>query len=158
MEKVLSGREASDHYLLCFQLILWKQCHWLINSKGFTPELEVIVRDLWKLRTCDFQSEEERGGHSSHMFSSQSEGEDTESDWTDSRSMSSRRSKRSVIEKKRLPKLIETLGLCYLGMLLLRLPVSLGDIYQWVAKEEMIYNRAVGYRNLCTVAKILTYF
>jgi hypothetical protein len=39
--------------------------------------------------------------------------------------------------------LIETLGLCYLGILLLRLPTSLGEVYKWAAKEEIIYIRAV---------------
>ena len=101
------------------------------------------MRDLWTLRINDFQRPEERTGYGSTMFSSQSEGENTDTDGTGARSMSSRRSRGSVVGKERLPKLIETLGLCYLGMVLLRLPVSLGELYKWAAKEEMIYTRAV---------------
>ncbi|TVY21399.1 RNA polymerase I-specific transcription initiation factor rrn7 [Lachnellula arida] len=141
VEKVLSGLDASNHYLECFQLILRKQSRWLIEVKGFPPELEIVVRDLWTSRIQDLHKPEERGGYGSTMFSSQSEGENTDTDGA--RSMSSRRSKGSVVGKEKLPKLIETLGLCYLGMLLLRLPVSLGELYKWAAKEEITYTRAI---------------
>ncbi|KAL1628692.1 hypothetical protein SLS56_005684 [Neofusicoccum ribis] len=40
-------------------------------------------------------------------------------------------------------KLVDTLALCYLSMLLLRLPVNLGDIHDWVANGEMVYYRAL---------------
>jgi len=143
VEKVFSGRDASDHYLKCYQFILLKQCNWLVNVKGFSLELEIVVRDLWALRIQDLQRLEERSGYGSTMFSSQSEGENTGTDGTGVRSMSSRRSKGSVVGKEKLPKLIEMLGLCYLGMVLLRLPVSLGEIYKWAVKEDMIYTRAV---------------
>lgn len=90
------------------------------------------------------RKEEERTGYGSTMFSSQSEAEHSDTDGSGMRSVSSRR---SVVEKETLPKLIETLGLCYLGMLLLRLPVSLGEVYKWAAKEEMVYARAVSAGN-----------
>jgi RNA polymerase I-specific transcription initiation factor RRN7 len=83
------------------------------------------------------------GSASGTLFSSQSEGEHTDND---AKSVSSRRSRRSIAGEERLPKLIETLGLCYLGAVLLRLPASLGDFFRWAAEEETIYTRAVSFR------------
>jgi RNA polymerase I-specific transcription initiation factor RRN7 len=76
------------------------------------------------------------------MFSSTTEG-GSDTDGTGVKSFGSRRSRKSAVEEERLPKLVETLGLCYLGILLLRLPTSLGEVYKWAAKEEIIYTRAV---------------
>lgn len=72
------------------------------------------------------------------MFSSTSEGENSD---TDGKSLATRRSGR--FDDGGLPKLVETLALCYLGVVLMRLPVSLAQIYRWAIKEELIYTRAV---------------
>lgn len=143
---MLSGTEATELYLQSYQLILWKQCFWLVNEKGFPKELETVVRDLWGLRLGllhvdqhQLQTEGDLGA-SSAGFSSTSEGENTDSD---GKSMISTRSRRSEVGKDNLPKLIETLGLCYLATLLMRLPTSLGEFCKWAAQEEMIYTRAV---------------
>ena len=143
---ILSGREAQELYLECYQLILWKQCSWLVKIKGFPKELETVVRDLWGLRLRVFQEGSDRDGYESGVsvvgFTS-SENE-MGSDTTGGRSLWSGMSRRSAPERKRrLPKLIETLALCYLGTLLLRLPTSLGDFFKWASKEEMVFTRAV---------------
>jgi RNA polymerase I-specific transcription initiation factor RRN7 len=129
-------------------LILWKQCHWLVNVKGFPKELETVVRDLWGLRLGIIQRVGgERDGYGSGtgtmMFSSTSEGENTDTEGSGRKSLGSRRSRKSVTSEERLPRLTETLGLCYLGTLLLRLPTSLGEFFKWAAGEEMVYTRAV---------------
>ncbi|KAH8659085.1 hypothetical protein BGZ60DRAFT_414514 [Tricladium varicosporioides] len=147
-QRILRGRDAVSLYLECYQLILWKQCHWLVHTKRFPPELEVVVRDLWSLRGSDLlkygESKSDFGSDTATMvFSSQSEGEGTDTDGTDGRSISSRRSRRSVQSSEKLPRLIETLGLCYLGTLLMRLPSSLGDFYKWAMHGEIIYMRAI---------------
>jgi RNA polymerase I-specific transcription initiation factor RRN7 len=148
VQTVFSGKEANDLYLQCYQLILWKQCYWLVKEKGFPEELETIVRDLWGLRIrLLFGKRDEEGGYGSGRgtlgFSSQSEGENSDTDGATSRS--SRWSKKSggIAKEGKLPRLLETLALCYLGILLLRLPTSLGEIYKWVATDDMAYNRAV---------------
>lgn len=141
----LRGKQARDLYLQCYQLILWKQCHWLVNKKGFPKELETVVRDLWGLRLKLLWGENEDSegyGSGTFGFSSTSEGENTDTDGgTSIASKWSRRSNRKG--KEYLPKLIETLALCYLGIMLLRLPISLGDIFKWVTTDEMIYIRAI---------------
>jgi RNA polymerase I-specific transcription initiation factor RRN7 len=157
---VLSGAEARELFLECYQLILWKQCHWLVNAKGFPLELETVVRDLWSLRLSIIQKVgDERdiygSGTDSMMFSSASGGESTGSDATGGKSLGSRRSRKSIAAEERLPRLIESLGLCYLGTLLLRLPISLGEFYEWAVREELVFTRAVSiFQDACFLKPI----
>ncbi len=99
----------------------------------------MIIRDLWTFRLQkfahkvkdDFDSETQ-----SQMFSSQ---EDTATD-TDHDGLKKTRRGKSLASA---PRLIDTLSLCYLGLLLLRLPVSVGDIHRWVNSEDLIYYGAI---------------
>ena len=59
----------------------------------------------------------------SKVFSTQSENEPS------TKSEEAKQSRRSA-KGKNIPTLRDALGLCYLAMLLLRLPVSLGDIHR----------------------------
>lgn len=89
---------------------------------------------------------------SSMGFSSTSEAGPSDSD---GKSMISSRSRRSEAERERLPKLVETLALCYLGTLLMRLPTSIGEIYLWAAREEIVFSRAVsGFANVWSITNI----
>ena len=86
-----------------------------------------MVRDLWALRLQiikhqDKDAPEESDLESQQLFSSQ--GEISEEYDGSAREMKKR--------EKNLPTLIDTLGLCYLGMMLLRIPVSLGDIHKYL--------------------------
>lgn len=142
METILSGGDAKELYLQCYQLVLWKQCHWLVTSLGLPEELQVVVKDLWELRIRDLSvSKDEKSGYGSGtgtvMFSSASEGENTDT------TVGTRKSRKDRSGAEKLPKLIETLAICYLGMLLLRIPVSLGDIYRWASQDRLVYTRAV---------------
>lgn len=119
------------------------------------------MRDLWGLRLGFFQKPLEEGARSGYssgtgtaMFSSTSEGENTDTDGSGFKSTSSRRSrKNSKPEMERMPKLMETMGLIYLGMLLLRLPISMGEISRWIRRDEILYNRAVSWmKNLQDLA------
>lgn len=147
VQTILSGREAQELYLQCYQLVLWKQCSWLVNVKGFPTELETVVRDLWGLKLRVLHEEAlERDGFGSGVsvvgFSDTSDGE-TGSDATGGRSLWGGRNRSVVGRKEKLPKLIETLALCYLGILFMRLPTSLGEIFKWASMEEMAFTRAV---------------
>ncbi|KAI6710468.1 hypothetical protein JHW43_007006 [Diplocarpon mali] len=75
VETVFSGNEAKELYLHCYQLILWKQCHWLVTTLGIPDELRVIVKDLWELRirALHFSRDEKNSygsGTGTMMFSS----------------------------------------------------------------------------------------
>lgn len=52
---------------------------------------------------------------------------------------------RTVKVKKleKAPKLIETLGLCYIAMVLMRLPIMSGDVRDWVMDGDFTYLRAI---------------
>ncbi|KAK7518074.1 ubiquitin family-domain-containing protein [Phyllosticta citriasiana] len=134
----LSGREALELYLHCYQLILWKQSYWLVNTKGLPAELEHVVRDLWALRLQSLKQKVEVASDTeSQVFSSQSEGETT-----DTNNAGDERLVRRGRRPDSSPKLIDTLALVYLAMLLLRVPVSLGDVFAWASSGELIYYRA----------------
>lgn len=138
-----SGSHASEHYLLCFQLVLRKQLYWLVHTQKFPEELEGLVKDLWALRLqraqkrVVYESGTETEAPSSQVFSSQSESEAT------SASRSARRSRKKQREKVQegSPRLMETLALCYIGLLLLRLPVTVADIHRWTNDGELLYYR-----------------
>ncbi|KAH7383738.1 RNA polymerase I-specific transcription initiation factor-like protein rrn7 [Cadophora sp. MPI-SDFR-AT-0126] len=148
VETILSGGEAKELYLQCYQLILRKQCHWLVTTLGLPEELQIIVRDLWelRLRILHFPRDERSGygsGTGTMLFSSASEGNNTDIDGMTHRSTGSRMSRKSAVMEEKLPKLIETLALCYLGTLLLKLPVSVGDFHKWAVQDRIVYNRAI---------------
>ncbi|KAK6002075.1 hypothetical protein QM012_001713 [Aureobasidium pullulans] len=140
VETALTGKKAFEHYLLCFQLVLWKQVHWLVHTKHLPNELETVIRDIWALRLQSLQSRvsyesESEAEHSSQFYSSQSEAERTDD------TAQTRRARKS--KNDAIPKLVDALSMCYIGCLLLRLPVTVGDLYSWAARGDLIYYRAV---------------
>lgn len=148
VERVYSGREAIQLFLQCYQLVLWKQVRWLIDVKGLPGELETVMRDLWSVRLRGVKSlgeEDERAsGNETVGFSSQSDWERTGTG-TDGME-SSGRGKRDIRKSRQegLPGLIDSLGLCYLGTLLMRLPITLGEFHCWAEQEDIVFVRAVG--------------
>lgn len=129
---------------------------------------QVIVRDLWALQLkkvsttipgmADSAPPQEEdpdgegsnaGGSSTTGWSSQSEylyTSDEESQASTTRSNTSRvrrRRRRKVPKAGDRPKLIVSVGLCYLGLVLLRVAVSLGDLHRWVEEQGLVYLRAI---------------
>ncbi|KAK4554024.1 hypothetical protein LTR86_008865 [Recurvomyces mirabilis] len=140
-----SAPRAFEQYLLCIQLVLRKQLRWLIDVKKLPEELETLVHDLWALRLqklqhrVSYESETETETQS-QFYSSQSEGETSAIE-------SSRRTRgRSQTGDQKIaegtPNVLDTLTLCYIGILLLREPVALGEIHHWCQIGELLYHRA----------------
>lgn len=77
-----------------------------------------------------------QSSHSSYIYTSESDIAST------TRSAKKRRQKRVPIAADR-PTLIESLALCYLGLVLLRSAVSLRDFHRWVESQGLIYIRAI---------------
>lgn len=102
------------------------------------------MKDLWALRLqkvqgrIAYESETETEAPSSQVFSSQSESEATTASRSTRRSRH-RREKEKVQEDS--PKLVETLALCYIGLLFLRLPVTVADIHRWTNDGQLLYYR-----------------
>ena len=91
-----------------------------------------MVKDLWSLRLQLLKNEISATFDEETVFSSQPQTETETENETETESGNVERVWK--IKEKKMPTLIETLGLCYLGMILLRLPVSMGDIYRFVAR------------------------
>ena len=92
------------------------------------PELESVVRDLWVLRLQLLKGKMEDAmdmEDESRMFSSQAGVEEGAEPGEAAGSVKG--AMKGV--GKNVPTLVDTLGLCYLGMMLLRLPVCVGDVH-----------------------------
>ncbi|KAI9865822.1 MAG: Pol I core factor CF [Vezdaea acicularis] len=137
--RIYSGRRAFELFLQCYQLVLWKQVHWLISVKDFPPELEAVVKDLWALRLQLLRDKTEDLSDSESQQTFYTSATET----PDSSSGGERRKGRARWTGKDVPQLIETLALCYLGTLLLRLPISLGDLQLWASEQEITFVRAI---------------
>jgi len=166
--KVLRGRKGFELYLSCLQALLQKQVRWLVAKLGVpnAKRLEEVVRDLWALRlriVADMlpenvasQTESTRPSQAEGSATPlQSAGEErvysssnylytSESDTIASTTHSSRRRRqRRVPKASDRPKLIESLALCYLGLLLMRYAVTPGDFHRWVEEGGLVFLRAI---------------
>ncbi|KAF2220989.1 hypothetical protein BDZ85DRAFT_22548 [Elsinoe ampelina] len=137
-DAALTGREGFEHYLTCFQLILWKQARSFIEAIEAPPELESIVRDLWTLRlnalSDRLATTEDSLDAGSQMFSSQDEGSNSEND---------RASRRTNKSEQSLLGVTDGLCLIYLAALLLRLPVLPVQFHHMVEEGHVLYYRAI---------------
>ena len=113
--------EALELYLKAYQLILRKQCWVLVHDLRLPGDLESVVKDLWELRLMLLQGrltaiEKENALFGSHDISGSE--------------ATSKSQKRLDLQGKMTPKILESLALCYMAILILRVPISLGDLYQ----------------------------
>jgi RNA polymerase I-specific transcription initiation factor RRN7 len=144
VQRISTGREAVQLFLQCYQLILWKQVRWLVSAKNLPLELETVVRDLWAVRLRAVRALGDnngglRGEQAGISLSDSGEVRSgAEAVWKD---FSNAKGKKRKIERRHngLPTLVESLGLCYLGILLMRLPINLGELHRWVEKEELLF-------------------
>ncbi|KAI1987607.1 hypothetical protein LOZ54_003503 [Ophidiomyces ophidiicola] len=125
------GSQAYQLFLEAYQLVLWKQCYAFIHEKGLPTELEIIVKDLWTLRLQRLYKRGDdsypSGDNTSEIFSSQAE--QTELD-----------DEEYIYHRRKLsdsPKAIDSVALCYIAALFLRIPISLGYVQRWIARDDV---------------------
>ncbi|KPM34078.1 hypothetical protein AK830_g12494 [Neonectria ditissima] len=140
----LTGQAGKNLYLECLQLVLRKQLLWLISSKGYREELETVVRDLWDLRTrgsSTLIADDAPQEDVLEMFSSQPATEEPvkEANGTRTRAQSWDSDRGTDWP---MPRVLETLAICYLGCILLRIPTGVGEICIWANDGHMPYQRA----------------
>ncbi|KAI1379327.1 hypothetical protein F4677DRAFT_408632 [Hypoxylon crocopeplum] len=151
----LSGDEGRELYLEILQLVLLKQVWRLVREKGFPEDFEEIVRALWALRVRNLPLREsgdqgrrrkgdDEDGSDSHasnaaLLSSQSEGTGGGSSDFDFSDATTGTWAPDTGRRWKLPKLIDTLALCYLGCLVRRLPATTADLCGWAQKGELDY-------------------
>lgn len=145
----LTGEAGKLLYIEALQLLLRKQLLWLIKERGHREELETVVRDLWDLRirgaTALGQGTAAAVAASDdvlEVFSSQPTVVETTQAWTS-------RSKAQDWNPDRglswpVPRMTDTLALCYLGCYLLRIPTRLGELIKWANDLHFPYRHAVG--------------
>jgi hypothetical protein len=127
--------------------VLRQQLLWLVQIKGHREELETVVRDLWDLRIRGSgallaEEETQQTGDGLATFSSQPTG--TEKDDTPKTQGTRARSWNPEDNPDwPVPRMIETLALCYLGCLLLRIPTTIGELCAWANSRRMPYKRSV---------------
>ncbi|KAM6515913.1 hypothetical protein FALCPG4_014117 [Fusarium falciforme] len=139
----LTGQAGKNLFLESLQLILRNQLLWLIKEKGHREELETVVRDLWDLRTRGSSSLviDDAPAADLEMFSSQP----TSNEKSDASTKSASRAQSWDPERGPdwpMPRMLDTLALCYLGCLLLRIPTGIGELCLWVNNGHMPYKRA----------------
>ncbi|KAL4741895.1 hypothetical protein BDV11DRAFT_212504 [Aspergillus similis] len=136
LQKKYRGRQAYRLFLHIYQLILWKQCYALVNNHGFPPQLEDLVRDLWALRLETYAKK----------ITDDGEGEDSQPEFFSSQPASGREDTETETFRVgsklvQWPRLIDTVALCYLAALLMRLPVSVMDFHRMVLRNDIPYYR-----------------
>lgn len=143
VKQVFEGKQALVLWCEVVQLVLRRQVKWVIEEGYAGEDLEVVVRDLWALRLRNVKGlgDEDGGGYASGSqsgsgWSSTSEGEtDGEVEF----GVGLGRKLKKIARDKGVPKLVETLAVCYLGCLLLRLPVTLAEFQDWADSDGFPY-------------------
>ncbi|KAI0132773.1 hypothetical protein BJ170DRAFT_261598 [Xylariales sp. AK1849] len=134
----LAGAEGRNLYLEALQLILRYQLWWLVKEKGFSPDLETVTKGLWgQCLAMSSAGDEEDGEDGEGMSSGQSETEDSDA------STGTRSTWMAEGGRRRLPRLIDTLVLCYLGCVVLRLPVTTAEFHGWAMKGDIEFLAAI---------------
>ncbi|KAI1386160.1 uncharacterized protein F4822DRAFT_306999 [Hypoxylon trugodes] len=166
----LSGDEGRELYLEALQFVLLRQVRWLVGEKGFPGDFEEIVRALWALRVRNLplrgsegvedgrgrrrrgeSAAESEDGYASSasavMVSSQSEmsgaGSSLEPDFSDATKGTTATWAPDAGRRWKLPKLVDSLALCYLGCLVRRLPATTADFCGWAQRGEIDYLAAL---------------
>lgn len=145
-KKQLAGQAGKLLYLEALQLLLRRQVLWLVQEKGHKEELETVVRDLWDLRTRGASglgqgSSSRENDDELEVFSSQPTSESPAITSTSRSRAQSWNPDRGLGWP--LPQMSDTLGLCYVGCCLLRIPTRLGELIKWANAGGLPYNRAV---------------
>ncbi|KAG6165877.1 hypothetical protein E4U51_004043 [Claviceps purpurea] len=144
-KRQLTGQEGKSLYVEAVQLLLRKQLEFLVRKKGHRPELETVVRDLWDLRIRGY-------GASIHDYDISESEPETFSSQPVAADMQEKLSWKPASRVQSwdpargngwpLPRMPETIALCYLGCLLLKIPTRLADLQNWVSAGTMPYLRA----------------
>ena len=105
-----------------------------------------MIKDLWALRLQLLKSKTDATSEEDTLFSSQPQSKTDATPSEDTLFSSQPQSEMETddehegitrkwkVRGKEMPRLIETLGLCYLGLILLRQPVSIGEMHRCVAR------------------------
>ncbi|KAG4304326.1 hypothetical protein PORY_002301 [Pneumocystis oryctolagi] len=122
--KVLYGNEGKILFLRCFQQILRAQSWCLIHIHGMGNKLENAIRNIWKLYLILLSNKLYK--NTENILKSQNN---------------------IVLNSNnnvnKLPKLIDTIGLCYLGLLYIRSNITISTLCSLMKSGEVPYMKAL---------------
>ena len=147
---IFEGRQAGELFLQCYQLVLRRQVWFLIHKRDMPAQLEDCVRGLWaaKLQLLDLWLMDFLGEHKElEAFVAASTGGERPRDSQD-RLFSSQGDTSTTYRTGKLkfeaPRPEDTLVLCYFACILLRAPIMIRDVLEWIKDPEF------GYGNMLT--------
>jgi RNA polymerase I-specific transcription initiation factor RRN7 len=126
--KIYRGPLAYKLFLQAYQHIMWKQCYALIHKKSLPAEFWTVVRDLWTLRLAKQAGKLEKSSDPDSESQKSSRKAETSEESENERQNVQQESGKKASDS---PVLVETISLCYLGILLMRLPISIADMYRY---------------------------
>lgn len=142
------GRAGLGLYVECLQWVVRRQVQWCremgkVGGRGV--EMEQVVRSLWAVRVRGVKGLDDGDGAESQGGFSSTSASEGESDAEGLKNLGQRMERRlkKVARDKGIPKLLETVGIVYLALVLMREPISLGDLSRWMVKEGFPYFRVV---------------
>lgn len=155
-----AGKDANALYLQCVQYILRKQVEWLVESQGLSPQLVRVVKSLWGLYLEDTQfastvfdnPNDNDGNENDNVIENDNENgnvndnndnndNDDENDNDDDENERKRPKGKVIVDSK--VDIIHTPLLCYLGCVLLRIPVYIYDFNRWIYRYQLPYMKGL---------------
>lgn len=139
------GRNALGLYVECLQVVIRRQVEWMGKEgkcKGRERELEEVVRSLWAVRLRGVKGlDDDRDGYESQGGFSSTSASEGESDAEGLKKLGARMEGRlrKLARDKGIPKLLDTVCLNYLALILMREPISFGDLNNWIKNEGFPY-------------------
>ncbi|KTW27392.1 hypothetical protein T552_02371 [Pneumocystis carinii B80] len=122
--KVLYGNEGKNLFLHCFQQILKTQVWCLIHTHGISRNLEPTVRNIWKIYLTLLTSNK--------LFQKNTKKNIKYHDVGNSNDNMS-------YKITKFPKLIDTISICYLGLLNLRSIITISTLYNFMKSGKVPY-------------------
>lgn len=157
--EILYGKDGNALFMQCFQLILRKQVEWLIKVQGLKPELAKVVKNLWALYISDTKfaktqyGEGEESEDASDLATATTTtttttaraADEEESSEGEGEEVGGGEQKQVHVEKIVIEhvELVHSIILCYLGCVLLRIPVYIYDFNRWVYRYEIPYMKSL---------------
>ncbi|CCJ30297.1 unnamed protein product [Pneumocystis jirovecii] len=129
--RVLYGNEGKIIFLRSFQQILRTQSWYLIHTHGITNELEHAVRNIWKHYLILLLSNKLFYKNAKNINKYQN------------KSIIGNPNNIIPYKTKKLPKLIDTIGICYLGLLNIRSSITISDLCNLMKSGKIPYMKAL---------------
>lgn len=142
VSKIYRGKKGYELYLQAWQFLLWKMCYALVHVCGVNEEVWGIVRGMWAARLGRLVPKfEEKLGAEGDM-GAESEGLDVTTG-TDTEGESEEVRFKSVKKAGEGPGLLDVAALSYLGLMVMRYPLPLAELFEWLQDETLPFVRAI---------------